>query len=152
MCYNLVTKCTICDKFIDSKVVRCLAHDFNLKIDGTWIRGCEATNTVDGWPLLNLNQLRPNVVTCPDGGRLQLHGVRVLDALCYTCKTNGTGFDDPKHADYLGERCGYAYQADFQKGVFHHIGSYLQLEASKSVSSHSLVLMLTAVYRTRHQG
>lgn len=152
MCYNLATKCVICGEFIDSKVMKCLAREVYLSIDGIWIRGCEAGNTVDGWPFFNQYRLRSPIITCPNGGTLRLHGVRVVDALCYTCKFLVPEYENPEHEDYLGERCGNVYQADFERNVYYRIGSYLLLGSSKSAPSHSMTRMLMAVYRSCYQG
>ena len=151
MCYNLATKCTLCSEFVDSKLMKCLDQEVYLDIDGIGIRGCQATNTVDGWPFFDRYRLRSPIITCPNGGTLRLHGVRVLDALCYTCCNDNPGFDNPENKDaYVGDRCGSVYAADYERNAIHYIGSYLHLGSSKSEPTCSIILMLTVVYRSRH--
>ena len=132
MCYNLATKCVICLEFIESKTMNCHYPDVNLNIEGIEVRGCSATDTVDGFPLFDQYQARFPIVTCPNGGRLRLHALYVMDALCYQCKMKNPNYENPKHGDFVGDRCGSVYHVDVERNVCERAGSYELLPASKS--------------------
>ncbi len=130
MCYNLVSKCILCDRYIDSVVRECLANASQLNIHNFPIRRCNTTQTIDGfplgspagfeWPVVDVGLDKPCY--------LRMHEVRTITAICVWCKATDPEAEGPDSR--YEDECNRVHLIDFSGGPLVFLGRWKAIPKS----------------------